>query len=82
MGRTADGLPHVGTVPGKQNQFIMAGFNGGGMTWIFLTGKAMASMIRDDVTFEDTGLPSVLKATKPRLKTPRRDASRVWSDVA
>jgi glycine/D-amino acid oxidase-like deaminating enzyme len=77
MGRTVDGVPHVGTVPGKQNQFIMAGFNGGGMTWIFLTGKAMASMIRDDVPFEKTGLPSVFKATKERLKSALRDASKV-----
>jgi glycine/D-amino acid oxidase-like deaminating enzyme len=77
MGRTVDGIPHVGTVPGKQNQFIMAGFNGGGMSWIFLAGKAMASMIRDDVVFEETGLPSVFKATKERLKSALRDTSKV-----
>ena len=71
-------MPHVGIVPGKQNQFIMAGFNGGGMSWIFLTGKAMASMIRDDVSFEETGLPSVFKATEQRLKPVRRDASKVF----
>ena len=70
-------MPHVGIVPGKQHQFIMAGFNGGGMSWIFLTGKAMASMIRDDVSFEETGLPSVFKATKQRLRPVRRDASKV-----
>lgn len=34
------------------------------MTWIFLTGKAMASMIRDDLRFEETGLLSVFKATE------------------
>jgi glycine/D-amino acid oxidase-like deaminating enzyme len=77
MGRTVDGVPHVGIVPGKQNQFIMAGFNGGGMTWIFLTGKAMATMIRDNVPFEETGLPSVFQAAKERLKSALRDASKV-----
>jgi len=77
MGRTVDGMPHVGTVPGKQDQFVMAGYNGGGMTWIFLAGKGMASMIRDDVPFEETGLPGTFKPTKQRMKSARRGAPKV-----
>jgi hypothetical protein len=77
MGRTVDGVPHVGTVPGKQNQFIIEGFNGGGMTWIFLTRRAIAGIIQDGVPFEETGLPSVFKTTKERLKSALRDASKV-----
>ena len=71
MGYTADGIPHIGTIPGgeKPNQFIMAGFNGGGMLFIFLFGKAMARMIRDDIPFEETGLLPVFKTTEQRLKS-------------
>lgn len=77
MGHTVDNMPHIGTVPEKPNQFIMAGFNGGGMAMIFLAGKAMASMIRDNTTFEETELPEVFKATKQRLKSALRDADKV-----
>lgn len=79
MGHTADSMPHIGTVPGKSNQFIMAGFNGGGMAMIFLAGKAMASMIRDNDSkvFEETGLPRVFKPTKERLKSALRDSDKV-----
>jgi len=77
MGQTFDEMPHVGTIPGKQNQFIMAGFNGGGMALIFLIGKAMAIMIQENIPFEETGLPRQFKTTTERLKSARRDASNV-----
>lgn len=67
MGYTSDLQPHVGAVPGRPNQYILAGFNGHGMPVIFLTAKGIAEMIRDGKTFEETGLPRVYKTTEERL---------------
>jgi glycine/D-amino acid oxidase-like deaminating enzyme len=68
MGLTADGYPHCGSVPGKDNQFIMAGFNGAGMSHIFLTARGIARMIRDGIPYEETGIPRIFKASKERLR--------------
>ncbi|KAE8446154.1 hypothetical protein EG329_012527 [Mollisiaceae sp. DMI_Dod_QoI] len=68
QGYTADGWPYCGVVPGRDNHFILAGYNGAGMPLIFLTAKGIAKMIRENVPFEDTGLPRILKATEERLK--------------
>ena len=35
IGHTADGYPFRGQVPGKENHFVLAGYNGGGMPPIF-----------------------------------------------
>lgn len=67
MGYTSDFQPHVGAIPQKPNQYILAGFNGHGMPVIFLAAKGVADMIRDDKTFEQTGLPRVYKTTEERL---------------
>ena len=67
MGYTSDFQPHVGPIPQKPNQYILAGFNGHGMPIIFLAAKAVADMIRNDKTFEQTGLPRVYRTTEERL---------------
>jgi glycine/D-amino acid oxidase-like deaminating enzyme len=67
MGETPDGLPHVGKVPGSRNQWLLAGFNGAGMTMIFTTARAIANMVVYGVEYEDTGLPSVFRSTSERL---------------
>lgn len=67
MGYTSDLQPHVGAVPGRVNQYILAGFNGHGMPIIYLTAKGIAEMIRDGKSFEETGLPRVYKTTEARL---------------
>jgi glycine/D-amino acid oxidase-like deaminating enzyme len=59
MGSTRDGNPHVGRVPGRRrngtvkNQWILAGFNGGGMSIIPTAAKAVAKMVVEDLDFED-----------------------------
>jgi hypothetical protein len=68
IGKTADGLPHCGRVPGQDNHFILAGFNGAGMPHIFLTAKGIARMIREDMPFEQSGIPRIFKTTVERLK--------------
>jgi glycine/D-amino acid oxidase-like deaminating enzyme len=59
MGYTNDEKPHIGRVPSKQgeeavkNQWILAGFNGGGMSTIPTAAKAVAKMVVENLGFED-----------------------------
>lgn len=68
MGYTADSLPHVGHVPEKQGQLVIAGFNGHGMPQIFLAAKGIAQMIVDGASYEATGLPVLFHTTARRLQ--------------
>lgn len=64
VGHNSDGQPHVGPIPKKPNQYILAGFVGHGIPIIFLAAKGLAEMIRnDETTSEQTGLPRVYKTT-------------------
>lgn len=67
MGYSADFMPHIGAVPGKPGQFIIAGFSGHGMPEILLSSKAVAAMVHNDISFEATGLPRMFKTTERRL---------------
>ena len=68
QGRTTDEQPHIGEVPGSNgSQYVIAGFNGGGMGLIFSSAKGLAMMVREGASFENTGLPRIFKTTKERL---------------
>ncbi|KAJ5280157.1 hypothetical protein N7478_005529 [Penicillium angulare] len=67
MGYSYDSNPHVGVVPGEQDQFILAGFNGHGMPVIWLSSKGLAKIVMDDLKFEETGLPRLFETTKFRI---------------
>lgn len=68
MGYTPDERPHVGEVPGKEGlQWIMAGFNGGGMAMIFLCAQGLAKMVAGGAAYEETELPMMFKTTTSRL---------------
>jgi hypothetical protein len=67
MGYTSDDLPHVGNIPGKPGQLVIAGFNGHGMPQIFLSAKGVAKMILKGAEFEETGIPRIFKTTQKRL---------------
>lgn len=73
MGYSSDFMPYVGDVPGKPNQTVMAGFSGHGMPLILLCAKAVARMVREDVAFEDTDVPSVFRVTKERLESTKNE---------
>ncbi|TDZ34528.1 putative oxidoreductase OrdL [Colletotrichum spinosum] len=81
MGYSADSLPHVGAVPGKEQQFIIAGFTGHGMPQVFLSAKGVASMVMEDVDFSETGVPRIYKATRERLDDPRNPILEGWKDT-
>ncbi len=38
------------------------------MPLVFLTAKGIAKMIREDVPFEQSGIPRIFKVTEERLK--------------
>ncbi|KAH8898190.1 FAD dependent oxidoreductase [Thozetella sp. PMI_491] len=67
MGVTPDSVPHVGRVPGSDSQWILAGFNGGGMSLIFTLGQGIARMVLEGVSYEDTDMPVLFKTTEERL---------------
>ncbi|KAI1174690.1 FAD dependent oxidoreductase [Nemania sp. FL0916] len=70
MGGTPDGYPHAGQVPGRKNQWVLAGYNGGGMCLAFLLGKGVAEMVLHDLPFEETDgiIPRFFKTTEERLR--------------
>jgi glycine/D-amino acid oxidase-like deaminating enzyme len=63
QGETPDGFPFVGKVPGKEEWYIAAGFNGGGMTFIFTCAEGLAKMV-EGKTFEETGLLGLVDARR------------------
>ena len=69
QGLTPDEWPHVGEVPDSDgSQYILAGYNGGGMAMIFLCARGLAKMINDGTAFEETGLPRLFKTCDERLQ--------------
>ncbi|OHW89908.1 FAD dependent oxidoreductase [Colletotrichum incanum] len=81
MGYSSDGLPHIGVVPGRQNQFIIAGFNGHGMPQIFLSAKGVASMMMEQLSYKNTGIPRIYEATQERLDSSKNTILENWKKV-
>lgn len=73
MAFSSDFMPYVGEVPDKPGQMVLAGFSGHGMPLILLTAKAVAQMVRYGKSFEETGVPSLFKATRERLESTRNE---------
>ncbi|KAL6415675.1 putative fad dependent oxidoreductase superfamily protein [Ilyonectria robusta] len=71
MGYSSDFMPHIGDVPGKSGQFIIAGFSGHGMPEILLSSKGLATMVRDGVSFEESGLPRIFKTSESRISSKK-----------
>ncbi|KAK5123929.1 hypothetical protein LTR85_002126 [Meristemomyces frigidus] len=68
MGYSWDSLPHLGEVPGKPGQYILAGFNGHGMPVVWLAAKGIAEMVATGKAYEEVGLPWIAKTTVERLQ--------------
>lgn len=71
MGNTPDGWPHIGRIPGQRAQWILAGFNGGGMSFIPTTAKAIAKMVMEDSDFGEVKgefrMPDIFATSTERL---------------
>ncbi|KAF5603382.1 FAD dependent oxidoreductase [Fusarium pseudocircinatum] len=81
MGYSSDGLPHIGAVPGRRNQYMLAGFTGHGMPQIFLSAKGVASMVMEGLSYEKTGIPKLYKASQERLDSPNNTILDTWKTV-
>jgi glycine/D-amino acid oxidase-like deaminating enzyme len=72
MGSTPDGWPHIGRVPGRDSQWLLAGFNGGGMSFIPTAAKAVAQMVAKGSDFDDVkgefGMPKIFATSTERLR--------------
>jgi glycine/D-amino acid oxidase-like deaminating enzyme len=81
MGYSNDEFPHVGPVPEKPGQYICAGFTGHGMPQIFLSAKAIASMILNG-ELEKVDLPLPYQITKGRWDGSKDHAAlNMWRRV-
>ena len=67
MGYSYDSNPHVGIVPNKPGQYVLAGFNGHGMPAIWLSASGIARMITEDIPFGETSLPRLFQTTQARI---------------
>lgn len=67
MGYSYDSNPHIGLVPAKENQFIIAGFNGHGMPVIWLAAKELAKMVVRGLPFEETTMPRLFQTSLFRI---------------
>ena len=82
MGFTTDGFPYVGDLPDKPGQFVCAGFNGHGMPQVFLSAKAIASMVIEGTKLEDTDLPRLYRSSRERLESADQHACLVAHEAA
>lgn len=67
MGYSYDSNPHVGHVPNKDGQYILAGFNGHGMPVIWLVAQELAKMVSKGVPFEETSMPRLFQTSQFRI---------------
>ncbi|KAI7187117.1 FAD dependent oxidoreductase superfamily [Hortaea werneckii] len=82
MGYSSDGFPHVGAIPDKPGQFICAGFSGHGMPQVFLSAKAIATMIAKGKNVEEVDLPRLYRASKGRVNSRQEHATlSAWKRV-
>jgi glycine/D-amino acid oxidase-like deaminating enzyme len=72
MGYSYDSSPHIGAVPDKPGQYILAGFNGHGMPVIWLAAKGLAKMVAQEVPFEDSGMPRLFKTSQLRIERAQK----------
>ncbi|KAK2039421.1 FAD dependent oxidoreductase [Colletotrichum somersetense] len=68
MGYTNDLFPHAGFVPSKPGQYICAGFNGHGMSYILLTARGVAKIVRENVPFSQSGIPRLFETSERRIQ--------------
>ncbi|KAH7020807.1 FAD dependent oxidoreductase [Microdochium trichocladiopsis] len=78
MGYTSDSLPFVGKIPGRKNQYILAGFNGHGMPQVFLAAKGIAAMVVDKAGFGDVDIPAIFEITQARLDSTGNNVLENW----
>lgn len=82
MGYSADRLPRLGKIPGRENMFIMAGFTGHGMPQIFLAAKELSRMVLKGLDYAETGLPRLFEESKARLESDENFVMDLYNSIA
>ncbi|CAI7676277.1 unnamed protein product [Penicillium pancosmium] len=67
MGYSYDSNPHIGQVPSKDSEFIIAGFNGHEMPVNWLATQELARMVSQGISFEETKMPRLFKTSAQRI---------------
>lgn len=81
MGYSSDGFPFIGSLPDKPGQYLCAGFSGHGMPQVFLSAKAIASIIVEGTKLENMDLPRLYLLTKERLESGEQHISLASYDA-
>jgi glycine/D-amino acid oxidase-like deaminating enzyme len=68
FGRTSDLMPFVGELPDQTNGYVIAGFNGHGMSRILLCARALIDLVLARVTKIEGLIPEPFLITKARLE--------------
>ncbi|KAI0004438.1 DAO-domain-containing protein [Xylariaceae sp. FL0662B] len=75
IGRSPDGVPLIGELPGLPGQWICAGHNGHGMARTFTAAPGLVRLMKGD-TWEETGLPDAYQLTSERMDKLRDGMKR------
>lgn len=67
MGYSYDSNSHIGQVPSKDGEFIIAGFNDHGIPVIWLAAQELARMVSQEISFEETKIPRLFKTSAQRI---------------
>ena len=68
MGYSPDGFPFVGQVPGKENLWISASFQGHGMVLCFMCARALAKMMTGEDKELQGWFPEVFRISEERMR--------------
>jgi len=68
FGRTSDLMPFVGELPDQTNGYVIAGFNGHGMSRILLCARALIDLVLARVSKIEGLIPEPFLITKARLE--------------
>jgi glycine/D-amino acid oxidase-like deaminating enzyme len=69
LGCTSDLMPFVGELPDQTNGYVIAGFNGHGMSRILLCARALINLVLEKVNTIEGLIPEPFLITKARLET-------------
>ncbi|KAH8881112.1 DAO-domain-containing protein [Thozetella sp. PMI_491] len=67
IGRSADGVPFIGEIPGLPEQWICAGHTGHGMARTFTAGPGLVRLMNGE-SWDHVGLPDAYQITTERMQ--------------
>lgn len=79
MGYSSDGFPLIGQMPGEDDLYIAASFQGSGMVLCFESTKALFEIMNQDGEMLDQWFPKPFRVTHERMK--RRFRGRLHAKV-